>query len=109
TEQKSGMPSAVSESFSIPLYSLTRSDLEAIKAALVEREWLPIETADSAVATGDSILLTCNGEVFEGYAYREFEDSEPEWYPANEHPTDYTAEQVFPTHWRSLPAPPRAA
>lgn len=62
------------------------------------------QTIDTAPLDGTSVLLSCDGTVFEG----EYHADANGWWLANSDPTDYWDGQVFPTHWMPLPLPPGA-
>lgn len=76
----------------------------AARGWAVEQDWQPIETAPK---DGRNVILAMLNEewVCEGY-YEEDEDRG--WFMANTHWTDAADGQVYPSHWRPLPAAPAA-
>ncbi|MDR6900004.1 hypothetical protein [Rhizobium miluonense] len=65
---------------------------------------------DAAPKDGTAVLVCLDAKgkdpiVCEAYFYS-FDEDDKGWFLANQHPKDYTAEQIYPDAWRPLPPPP---
>lgn len=66
--------------------------------------WQPIE---SAPTDGTAVLVSDGRYVGEAQSHDYY--GRDAWYWANVYPSDYGADEIYPTHWMPLPTPPGAS